>query len=189
MSPKHESSHGYPALTRHEIVALTEKLTVDLFNMRRAMGGSSEYSQLRQQRFAELREKLLGDKDRFQHIYKTMSGSLYFLLQSGESFRMKEEETGIGFGPEPVTQAVIFVTPQQLRQIQERNDDFRLALTSEPIQAQKCEVGMVPIEINMVGEPEISLLTDEDSMLTIQPGPDRSIDIYHIGHPISEVVR
>jgi hypothetical protein len=44
-----------------------------------------------QQKIAELIEELLSEKEKFNKIFKTKNGSIYFVLDSGESFRIKND--------------------------------------------------------------------------------------------------
>jgi|GEM_PF-3761575 len=76
--------------------------------------------EFQQQKIAELIESLLGEKEKFSRIFKTEKGSIYFVLDSGESLRIKNEaerEKPASYAIQPFTRKIFFVPKNEFERI------------------------------------------------------------------------
>jgi hypothetical protein len=97
-----------------------------------------------EEKIKKLIHDLLQRKEDFAHIFKTEKGSMYFVLPTGESFRMKL--SGGHWYPQPITKEIFFVGFEQSQNLKTK---WREGNYSEPIPLVDYQVGAAPIEMNL----------------------------------------
>lgn len=69
-----------------------------------------------------LLERLLQQRERFKNVFTTGNGSTYFILSSGESFRIKKQEPIANWQGEyaihPVTKRIFFIAPKEWERLE-----------------------------------------------------------------------
>jgi hypothetical protein len=131
---------------------------------------------------------LLSQADRFGAVFRTERGSTYFVLSTGESYRIKRP---LGMTDIPVVcQRIIYVPKEEDNRLIDalrQGTDLLDALYDHPIRTVPVSVGAVPIEIGRVdlGAPlnyEITADTFTLRHCGLLMGA-------HIGHPITEIIK
>jgi hypothetical protein len=150
-------------------------------------------------------ETLLKEKVRFDKIFRTSNGSLYFQLQSGEVLRMKniptKDEFSAGneertFQVQPIMSNLFFISRSEMERI-----SIISLQPGEQLQTVPYEQGAVPFDINKRGYPsQIVFEIDNNGILTLKGTvfrnehgnveilDDQLVGGYHRGHPITNVI-
>jgi hypothetical protein len=138
-------------------------------------------------------ESKINEKFRFQHIFRTDKGSLYFVDESGESWRIKQTEEGLR--SEPVCRKIVFVTQETSQELlkkmkgMEGSDSF----LNDKIPTVPLRAGVVPFEFGISHFPEI-VSEDLAGSITIlgtrykdEIKPHFASGV-HVGHPVTEII-
>lgn len=67
-----------------------------------------------------LLEKLLAERERFKHVFKTDKGSTYFILETGESLRIKKQQPSKWqdeYEVQPLVKHIFFISPEEWSRI------------------------------------------------------------------------
>ncbi len=135
---------------------------------------------------ATLVHSLLREKDKFKQVFQTEKGSYYFVLKTGESFRIKNNSADPAkenFEITEVLQKIYFITPDQNEHLKAiYYNDGPLGIRNKTINPSTCIVGNFPIEIvdQKYVEESKSLVKFKDNL---EP---HSI---HYGHTISNIIK
>ncbi len=153
----------------------------------------------------EFVKNLLFEEERFNRIFKTSSGSIYFQFEKGGFFRAKMipdkrefeesgEESGKHFQFQPIMGDVFFLDQEESNRLE--GIEIR---PGQKIKVTKFGLGASPFELNVNGKPPISFEENEGEITLI--GTKRTtrgveeIDtsgLYggiHKGHPIVEIIK
>lgn len=185
-----ESSEVTPKpLTPDELQAELKTLDESLDNLVGRDASFAEREDKRQQLLKEFIDKQIKGKDRYENIFRTEKGSIYFILVSGESLRVKQQEEGLKL--QPLCRKVFYVDPQQDKELSEfsKKYNFQEEIIGTPIKTITCDVGATPIEFGITHMPEIKF-TEEPGKITILG--DILGDFasgYHRGHQITEIIK
>lgn len=178
-----------------------------------------EYKQHVDSTTAEFVRKLEERKDDFKFIFETSSGSKYFVLDSGECFRLKKfaEDNG-GWNrhsPQPIMEMIYFVSKDQGKKASRLNEigsswtDNRKHWIDEEFGgdanvkfSREIALGLCTLEINMVDKRhnklEISKNDDDTFRMTggfcnNQRANDEDGFVFqapmHFGHEITKIIK
>ncbi len=86
-------------MSEQQLLLLVESLQTKLRDVEVAYGGQPKMFEEHKQLYEEFIEKLLAQKNGFAHIFKTEKGSIYFILPSGKSMRIKNLKYGYELQP------------------------------------------------------------------------------------------
>ncbi len=150
-------------------------------------------------------DNLIKEQSRFSHIFQTDQGSVYFILPTGHSQRIKAEGGKFGLGSRQfMTKEIFFISPAEqerifniVREAQERRYN---ALLGTAIQTVPLSVGSHPVELNIEGYNPIfdaRLERWEGSVIINGGGNELGIPNHapqisngiHIGHKITRVIK
>jgi hypothetical protein len=111
------------------------------------------YEEFYDKKYRELINRLIQEKDRFAHIFKTENGSVYFTLFSGHSQRIKAREGRFyDFSKQPMVNDHFFVSQKakvRIMKIVEKADMDFSSLLECPIITTELKVGVYPVELNI----------------------------------------
>ncbi len=152
----------------------------------------------------KLIEDFLEEKERFNKVFKTELGSYYFILESGQSLRIKanflkekekklyENKIKTKFELMPLSHAIVF-SKESPRKTKTDLHGNVLEITIKEVPYQ---IGTLPIEIGFEEEQNHPLIIREKKMVKIISQPLFSEDPnfipptpYHVGHPIVEIIK
>jgi len=144
-------------------------------------------------------EELMESKERFKKIFKTEKESIYFILETGESLRFKRSsgEFGEKLKSQPVLERVFFISEEEAERIKK---EHLLEWPGGTINIINYRVGAVPFELNVYKYPSKIVFKEEENSLKIigsefvnedgKISQDENLSGgYHIGHPITEIIR
>jgi hypothetical protein len=97
-------------LTYLEVKAMVDEFYEEINS--RPEGTSSE---VEQSLIIELLSKLIREKEKFRHVFRTKNGSTYFVLDSGESLRIKRQqadEQHTEYVIQPFIKHIFFISPE-----------------------------------------------------------------------------
>jgi len=138
-------------------------------------------------------DETLNSKDRFSKVFRTELGSYYFVIDSGEGFRVKWNPLKSGKGGffqiQPIMKTTFFLPQAEADRILK---DKRLELhIGKPIQTTEYEKGAVPLELNKHESEANSEYTLTGKTLVIsEPTPSKyKAPACHIGNAVSEILK
>lgn len=141
-------------------------------------------------------EKLLEKKDQFKYVFKTASGSIYFVSDKEKCWRLKAIDNS--YKAQPVLAKVIFVSQEQANKIIDllNGHFFQEEIINYKIDMIDFGLNVVPIEFGIEGFPEIVFKEDGESFTVlgtklkeqeyVEPSFASGI---HVGHPITEIIK
>jgi hypothetical protein len=148
---------------------------------------------------------LVKEQDRFKHIFQTDQGSMYFILSTGHSQRIKAEDGKFGPGSRQfMTKEIFFISPVEQERIsnivREAPERRYGALLGKQIHTISLSVGSHPVELNINGyNPVFDVRLDRKEGAIIMNGarnewddPNREPQIsngIHIGHPVVKIYK
>lgn len=165
----------------------------------------------KQEIIATFIDQLIQEKNRFKFVFQTLDqtipdhvvkyadkiGSYYFILNSGESFRIKWSVDG--YKIMPVYGKIFFVDEKTLDKILEI-DNRQFNLINYSIKKSPIAKNTTPIEINNIYLPVEALFSEDENEITILGTHFKEGDIskkleeqissgLHIGHPINNIIK
>jgi hypothetical protein len=168
---------------------------------RETIKGEDLYSGIRKLR-SDFVEKLLLEKERFNKVFKTANGSVYFILETGETIRAKmvvdkyefDEGDGQHFMFSPLMNNLFFL-PQDESERLARVEDLS---PGEKIKTVPYGLRVVPFEINIRGfGSQVVFENNSGELLLIgtqtlgaeELDTEGNLVGTHLGHPIIEIVK
>ena len=160
---------------REDLATEPARMTVndlqqELDILKSSFGGSLErdaiYEDKEQERQVLLESfvsKQIEQSSRYKNIFRTEQGSVYFVLDTGESLRVR-----LGNGKwdlNPIFSKIVYVAVPLKRQ-----DELYRLYKNSVMAATACQIGMTPVEFSKTSLNSEALR-------------------YHQGHPISEVIK
>jgi len=147
----------------------------------------------------ELRESLIKQKERFEHVFETEGGSTYFQLSEGQCFRIKKldsSETPSWVKREYSHQRIMtdsfFITEDEFERLEGKTDQWvvKKRLYNEPIETTDCQIGASVVELSMLdGSGWEVRRAGTEIIVTNQSNPSGKVSwpSSHIGHKITKV--
>ncbi len=153
----------------------------------------------------EFVQNLLLEKDRFDKIFKTSSGSIYFQIKTGETLRAKmmpdkhefAEGEGEHFKFQPILNNLFFVLASEVEKAT-KGDLY----PGEKLKTTTYELGACPLELNIHGYGSQIVFEEKDGFLyligtaLVRGAGEKIIETdhnlvggYHVGHPITEIIK
>ena len=181
---------------RDRLYQQLDKLEDDYYDQQRLTW--NEFQQQEQQKIASYIDKLISEKSKFKSIFKTTSDSIYFIANDSSCWRIKKEKDK--YSPQPITTDIFFVshdTNQWLVKIRQQ------VFGEEKLVGQKIPTidlanGAVPLELNIYQTPAKIVIDQSQDFIKILgvkfPDDDqlitRNISLgFHLGHPISKIIK
>lgn len=155
-----------------------------------------EYKRLIKNLHQNTVDKLIANKERFAHIFQTEMGSYYFVLQSGQCFRIKSSEKSLL--TQPIMDNMFFIGMSEcdllLDEIAKKGPTIlidRLIDVTEP------KKGVCPVEIGMHNTGSSPSITRFDHAIKIMGSISKDSKIIekqlycgvHFGHAITEIIK
>jgi len=142
-------------------------------------------------------EQLLEKKEYFDKVFSTAKGSFYFILKTGESLRIKQNNNTSDpqYEVQPILSEIFFITGTEAERIYKNHV---LDWPGGSIKTTDYGIGASPLEFN-IKESESRIIFDKEGndLKNIRSKfKDRNKNneeplsgAYHIGHPISEIIK
>ena len=144
-------------------------------------------------------QSLVESKERFASVFKTSRNSTYFHLQSGQTVRFKYVDYGDGpvLRPQPMTKELFFLKQEDALRI--AHNEFGPEVGKQIVVA-KYEIGSHPIEFDFEGHVADRIVYEKNEQGFVVKGAevigvgftdkkDEMMGIYHIGHPVAEIIK
>jgi hypothetical protein len=138
-------------------------------------------------------DRLLAEKERFAHIFRTERGSIYFLLNSGESLRIRDNSdvsgTSIGSvfyqgdaGAKTIrrmVQRTFFVDAEESEKILFVTDDLKRPekIIGHTIRLTDYREGAFPVEFDEINSDFETLLEEQGDTITVTGRQDPAITV------------
>ena len=142
---------------------------------------------------------LIESKERFASVFKTSRDSFYFHLQSGQTVRFKYVDFGDGpiLRSQPMTKELFFLKREDALRI--AHDKFGPEVGKQIVMA-KYEIGSHPIEFDFEEGVADRIVYEKNEQGFVVKGAevigvgftdkkDEMMGIYHIGHPVTEIIK
>jgi len=135
-------------------------------------------------------EQQIEKKDTYKNIFRTEQGSIYFILETGESLRIKntaEEKLEV----QPILNHIYFIDRDQRDKLEEmrQQDSLQENIINKPIQIHPCKTGLIPFEFGIEGMQEIHVIKKNDVITITGDNYGSFASGYHIGHKIIEMIK
>ncbi len=134
---------------------------------------------------------LTKEYNRFKNIFRTSSGSLYFVLHSGHCLRLDcSDPKTPRYNPQRIFPHIMFVSPQVKAEIRTWTNDFKNldGIKGHPIQTSAMKVGASPIEFDEGEETDYSRV-EPDRILEHSDVRHIKHIALHIGNEITEILK
>ena len=138
-------------------------------------------------------DEAIKSKNRFSKVFRTEHGSYYFIIDSGEGFRVKwsrlKKGEGGFFQIQPIMKTTFFLPQAEAdRILKERRLEMQIG---KPIQTTEYEKGAVPFELNKYGSEVHSdyTLTGNTVVIAEPTSPKYAAPSCHIGNAIGEILK
>jgi hypothetical protein len=142
----------------------------------------------------EFIEKLKREKDKFQHVFETESGSVYFVAQTGESIRFKNENGKIK--DQPIVRKTFFISEEVSGELMKNRKNMDEYLLSNEITLCSFDLGTRPLEFWIIGFPEIVYECSNGKLQIKGTKRDDKEKIdkvfasgFHVGHKITNIIK
>ena len=152
---------------------------------------------------------LIDNRERFQYIFETEKGSIYFVLHSGETMRIKKHKPGIWPGDYQIqnfTKRIFFIDASEENRLKamilEDNKKENInKLVGKKIFLTELREGVIPIEVDVVDlwEDEEhgrrAIFEFRDNKIVFKGDKiggsinEKSIGLVHFGHPIFKIIK
>lgn len=168
------------------------------------------FNQLYDSHLRELIAKLIKEKEKFGHIFETEHGSVYFMLQSGESLRVKCSHGKFNeYSVNHVLKDIFFISEseqERLLDICKKSGRHHDGVLGVPIEIVSLSEGSCPVELNMYDSDrkfDTAIMKSGNKVKLVAPkfGWTQRFDFneedaqgqisngIHIGHKITKVIR
>lgn len=149
----------------------------------------AEIQNREQELIQALIERQIAEAKRYQNIFRTANGSIYFVFSTGESLRIKK--TGEGLRPQPIFDHIYYVDKDQLDELLEmrRQDTLQDEIIGKRIRIAPCSLGITPFEFGIQGYFPQSVTQEPNSITILGDKSGVFASGYHLGHPITELIK
>ncbi len=182
-----------------DLERISNELREKLHDITMAKGSDYAESHLTQQQAYEdfINDQLKNNKDRYDHIFKTEPGSIYFTTISGESLRIRMDEER-GWQLQFPERRIIFVDEEERIRLRGLVNDrhFPRNFDGQSIRKTSFGIGAVPIEFGIVEHAKrVAQLTPFTETLGSLTFGEQSLDTdlmtngFHRGHPITQIIK
>lgn len=134
-------------------------------------------------------EKQIAEVDGYKKIFKTERGSIYFVLNTGESMRVKKTNEGLAI--QPICHKIFYVDTQQAEQLEQmmKGTFWQEDIIGVPISTVSLTEGVRPVEFGIINMPEINF-SEEENILSIK-GDNTGVFAsgFHLGSVVSEIIK
>lgn len=148
----------------------------------------------RQEIVKKFTEKLKNEKEKFQNIFETENGSLYFITKNGESLRIKKD--GNEAKIQPICRKVFFVEEKTFNELMENRRYLDEYLLAHKIKTCPAKTGAHPFEFQIIGFPEIIYEVNEGELKIHGTKYEKGEEIqksfvsgFHLGHKIINIIK
>lgn len=173
---------------------------------KRFLGKRPDEEEMHRHVEAKIRD-LLEMKERFDHVFKTEKGSIYFTLSTGPSFRIKQRDTDEMSRLQPVLPKIVFVDASEiaiLSQWCKESPNLSHDIFGKQIATVPFALGTHPVELTVIGYgPDTQpILEEADGTITllgiqkVSPTGELSevplrysLGSIHLGNKIVEVIK
>jgi hypothetical protein len=130
-------------------------------------------------------ELLLSEKERFASVFKTEQGSVYFVVDSGQVFRVKISERDNTIEPQNIMKKLYFIAESAVPLLAgQKYDD----IYGVPIPVVEFGMGVYPLEVNDETLPQ--MVVDEiDGTVVLSLADFQQVPNFHLGHKIIEIIK
>ncbi|HVZ66966.1 MAG TPA: hypothetical protein VG917_01770 [Patescibacteria group bacterium] len=136
-------------------------------------------------------DKQIKEKDRFQNVFKTDQGSVYFTLSTGESLRIKQREGK--WEMQPICRKIFYTdndTADEFEEDVRKGHSEYEPIIGKPISTTELKIGATPIEFEILGgTPPIAFEESPGKIVIKGDHMGFFASGYHRGHPITEVIK
>lgn len=183
---------------QREELSITQEMSVqellDAVKSIRAVEFDSEadaakLQEQKQEAIKKFIDEQVEEKVRYQHIFKTENGSIYFQLMSGESLRIKQNDGK--YEIKALCNKIIYLDEEQANELirLDTNNTLQEKIIGMPIRTSACQIGMTPFEFEIYQSFPINY-TESDRTIIIHGDELGSFaNGSHIGHKITEIVK
>ena len=95
-----------PAMSATELLGYTSQLQEELLVAERKAPGTAGMFDEQKKIYEQFIQRLLDSSARFAHIFRTERGSIYFVLETGQSLRIKEQK--YGYELQPLSTSIVY---------------------------------------------------------------------------------
>ncbi|MFH1047540.1 MAG: hypothetical protein V1738_04515 [Patescibacteria group bacterium] len=181
-----------------EVLNELDRLEEDVYQYEENENPSSvELASFEEKQTAELVERLLGEKEKFESVFETERGSVYFVCHTGESFRFKKTDNG--YKSQQMMKHIYYLKSDVAKQLHDemKNGLFQFWLMKQEIEADSNPAeGLTPFEMcvrgHQEGEFDIVPTTVGFKIARTEKNPRKDEPQfyagYHIGHEISRII-
>lgn len=141
----------------------------------------------------EALDTLLATKERFAHVFTTEKGSYYFMLPSGESFRIKK--TYEVLSSQTIMKRLFFLETDAFEKQVQVGSTPMTALAGIPFKKSELKEGATPLEINCLNAPDEYIVEESDDTFVLR-GADQERQALlpytagiHIGHIVATIIK
>jgi hypothetical protein len=180
----------------NELISRVDEVTERLFQEGKEL---KEVEAVVQREIERFLKECVKNKSNFSSIFKTETGSVYFIAENGHTLRVKMDDGE--YKIQPVTKKIIFMSPEEIEKFLEvANRDyenfflkgiFEYRFSKAPI-----SIGSTPLEFGLHGFSELAFNETADELtvlgrldegkVTQEGGFSSGV---HVGHPISEIIK
>ncbi|MBW6441851.1 hypothetical protein K0B04_03015 [Patescibacteria group bacterium] len=135
-----------------------------------------------------IKEKLK-NPEKFQNIFYTENGSIYFTFEDGCSIRFKNTETG--WSVQPILKHTFYLNAETADMLvdMKNKDTLQGEIIGLPIKVFEPAIGMIPFEFEIEGFPEIEFSINDDILMIKGDSFGEFSSGCHIGHKITKVIK
>jgi len=176
-------------LTVEELQAEVDALSKPLDELWERNASFDEREEKKQYLLRDFAEKQISEKERYENIFRTEQGSIYFTLPTGESLRIKQR--GDEWKLQPLCRKVFYVDSQQGEDLllMLRSNNFQEEIIGAPIKTVSCGIGAMPVEFGITHMPEIKFSEEPGEIIIKGDSMGVFASGYHQGHPITEIIK
>lgn len=148
-------------------------------------------------------KKLIEKKDKFHYVFKTEKGSIYFVLESGQSWRFQKKINK--YEVQPILNKIFFINREIAKEFENAEDNYSDGLQefilNRKISTINPRIGAVPFEFWITGLTEIIFKQEKNYIQIIgtkyredNNGEDDKVLPHfasgcHMGHSITEIIK
>lgn len=142
-----------------------------------------------QELIARLKTELTRDTNGIKQIFLTEKGSTYFVLDSGESFRIQQKPDELVL--QPIFNNIFFVDPVVAEELKTTHRSWysTKSILNRPIPTANCAIGSFPIEFGIVKKPEIGFVRASHTITILGDKDGDFSSGSHIGHSIVKILK
>ena len=143
------------------------------------------YTKKQQLLFDFIKTELEKHKNEYSNIFQTTNGSIYFVLDSGESYRIKYTDSN-GYDEQPICDKIFFVDSKTKTEIEEAKNYFQpeKKLLNKDWKTFPCKEGVFPIEFGIERFPKINFSEKKDYINISGDEQGSFASGIHIGHSV-----